>query len=122
MLLIIVGYGEDLSAIALKLAAEPKASGTQARMVVFTQGSKETVVAYQGAIQKFPVDPLPRELLVDTNGAGDAFVGGFLSQYINKKSLAECVHAGNYAARIIIQHSGCTFPKECDFVEKKPKV
>ena len=48
-------------------------------------------------------------------GAGDAFVGGFLSQLIQGKPLADCVRAGHYASRVIIQRSGCTFPKECDF-------
>jgi adenosine kinase len=57
-----------------------------------------------------------RELLVDTNGAGDAFVGGFLSQLVLEKSIAECVRAGHFAARTIIQRSGCTFPKECNYV------
>jgi adenosine kinase len=110
------GYGTDLNEIALKLAAEPKASGTRPRVVVFTQGSQHTIVAADGKVQTFPVDALPRELLVDTNGAGDAFVGGFLSQLALGKSLSECVRGGNYAARIIIQHSGCTFPKECGFI------
>ena len=57
-----------------------------------------------------------RELLVDTNGAGDAFVGGFLAQLVLEKPIAECVRAGHYAARTIIQRSGCTFPKECNYV------
>lgn len=37
------GYGSDLSVIALKLAAQPKASGTRPRVVVFTQGSEKTI-------------------------------------------------------------------------------
>lgn len=110
------GYGTDLNEVALKLAAEPKASGTRPRIVVFTQGAQHTIVACQGKVEIFPVDALPRELLVDTNGAGDAFVGGFLSQLALGKNISECVRAGNYAARIIIQHSGCTFPKECGFI------
>jgi adenosine kinase len=110
------GYGTDLSEIALKLAAEPKASGTRPRIVIFTQGASETIVACEGKVTSFPVDALPRELLVDTNGAGDAFVGGFLSQLALGKPISECVRAGNYAARVIIQHSGCTFPKECGFI------
>lgn len=113
------GYGTDVATIAMKLAAEPKADGSKPRMVVFTQGSNPTVVAYHfadgSAVTTFPVEPLARELLVDTNGAGDAFVGGFLSQYVQKKPVAECVAAGNYAARVIIQHSGCAFPKECGY-------
>jgi adenosine kinase len=109
-------YGTDLSVIALKLASEPKASGSRPRIVVFTQGSEATIVACQGVVSVFPVDALPRELLVDTNGAGDAFVGGFLSQLVQDRPLSECVRAGNFAARVIIQRSGCTFPRECGFI------
>ncbi len=109
------GYGSDLSTIALKLAAQPKASGTRPRVVVFTQGSESTIVASEGVVTVYPVDALPKALLVDTNGAGDAFVGGFLSQLILAKPLAECVRAGHFAARTIIQRSGCTFPKECSY-------
>ena len=109
------GYGSDLATIALKLAAQPKACGTRPRIVVFTQGSQATLVASAGKVTTFPVDPLPLELLVDTNGAGDAFVGGFLSQLVQEKPIAECVRAGHFAARTIIQRSGCTFPKTCDF-------
>jgi adenosine kinase len=93
--------------------------GTRSRIVVFTQGSKETIVASEGTVHRFPVEPLPRELLVDTNGAGDAFVGGFLSQLLHHRPLHDCVHAGNYAARIVIQHSGCSFPKICEYNTKK---
>lgn len=110
------GYGEDLSEIALKLAAEPKASGTRPRIVVFTQGSEQTIVACQGVVTAFKVEALPKEQLVDTNGAGDAFVGGFLAQLALGKPIETCVRAGHYAARTIIQRSGCTFPKECNFV------
>lgn len=109
-------YGTDLATIALRLAAEPKASGTRPRIVVFTQGASATIIASQGVVTEYPVDALPRELLVDTNGAGDAFVGGFLSQLAKGKSHSECVRAANFAARTIIQRSGCTFPQECSFI------
>ncbi|KAI8560285.1 hypothetical protein RHMOL_Rhmol04G0243200 [Rhododendron molle] len=58
----------------------PKASGTHRRITVITQGADPVVVADDGKIKLFPVILLPKEKLVDTNGAGDAFVGGFLSQ------------------------------------------
>ena len=70
----------------------------------------------QGVVTTYPVEALPKELLVDTNGAGDAFVGGFLSQLAQGKEMADCVRAGHYAARVIIQRSGCTFPKDCEFI------
>jgi adenosine kinase len=100
----------------LKLSAESKASGTRGRIVVFTQGSTSTIVAVNGVVTEYPVEALSRELLVDTNGAGDAFVGGFLSQLVLEKPMTECVRAGHFAARTIIQRSGCTFPKECTYI------
>jgi sugar/nucleoside kinase (ribokinase family) len=41
---------------------------------------------------------------VDTNGAGDAFVGGFLSQLVAGKDVAECCRAGKSARR----RAGCS--------------
>ncbi len=110
------GLGSDLATIALKIAAQPKASGTRPRVVVFTQGASATLVAVEGKVTTYPVEALPVNQLVDTNGAGDAFVGGFLSQLVQGKDLSECVRAGHFASRVIIQRSGCTFPKECTFV------
>jgi fructose-1-phosphate kinase PfkB-like protein len=46
---------------------------------------------------------------------GDAFVGGFLSQLVQEKSIDECVRAACYAANVIIQRSGCTYPEKPDF-------
>ncbi len=65
-------------------------------------------------VLQFPVIALPKEKLVDTNGAGDAFVGGFLSQLVAGKDLAECCRAGNIAAHLVIQRSGVTLPDKPD--------
>ena len=52
--------------------------------------------------------------IIDLNGAGDAFLGGFLAMYlkgnINNK-LFSCCKAGNEAAAVILRNVGCTFPK-----------
>lgn len=95
----------------------PKENQQKPRVVIITQGSSP-VLLFKGDedIQEFPVELLPREEIVDTNGAGDAFVGGFLSQYIQKKALETCVKAGIFAARNIIKRSGCTFEGKSDFV------
>ena len=55
------------------------------------------------------------EKLVDTNGAGDAFVGGFLAQLVQGESIAKAVDAGHYAARHIIQVSGTTLEAACEY-------
>jgi adenosine kinase len=100
---------------ARRAARSPKANGSRPRVVVFTQGSDSTCVACCENVSIYPVDALPREKLVDTNGAGDAFVGGFLSQLVQAKDLATCVRAGHYSARVIIQRSGCTMPAKHEF-------
>lgn len=46
----------------------PKASGTRARVVVFTQGADSTIVASDGMTTEYKVDVLPKDQLVDTNG------------------------------------------------------
>ena len=112
----VMGWGEDVSVVALKLSALPKASGTRSRVVCFTQGSNPTIVAKDGKITEYPVEYLAKELIVDTNGAGDAFVGGFIARLVEDKPVSECVRSGTFAARTIIQFSGCTFPKQCNFI------
>ena len=106
---------EDVEEIALKISQLPKASDARPRITVITQGADPVVVASNGKVDLFPVILLPKEKLVDTNGAGDAFVGGFLSQLVQEKPIADCVKAGSYAANVIIQRSGCTYPEKPDF-------
>jgi len=49
--------------------------------------------------------------IVDTNGAGDAFAGGFLSKYVNGNSLEECMAAGHWASNVIIKQRGFQIPE-----------
>ncbi|XWS55839.1 hypothetical protein CRYUN_Cryun09bG0034500 [Craigia yunnanensis] len=106
---------DDVAEIALKISQWPKASGTFKRITVITQGADPVVVAEDGKVKQFPVILLPKEKLVDTNGAGDAFVGGFLSQLVQGKPIDACVKAGCYASNVIIQRSGCTYPEKPEF-------
>ena len=107
--------GDDLKEVALKVAAMKKVNTQRPRTVIFTQGSKSTLVARDGVVTEYAVEELDPSKLVDTNGAGDAFVGGFLSQLVQGKNMRECVLAGHWAARYIIQQSGTTLAGPCDF-------
>ncbi|XP_001986726.2 adenosine kinase [Drosophila grimshawi] len=50
------------------------------------------------------------DYLVDATGAGDAFVAGFLHDWLKKRSLSECVRNGcNVAAKVVTQ-VGCNLP------------
>lgn len=104
----------DIGETALRLSSFNKASGARPRTVVFTQGSEATIVAREGSVTSYPVPKLDRSLLVDTNGAGDAFVGGFLAGLAMEYPVEECVRAGHYGARVVIQQSGCEFPLQPD--------
>lgn len=106
--------GASIPEIALKLSALPKENGSRPRVVVFSQGSDPTVVACNGEVTLYPVPALKGDLLVDTNGAGDAFVGGFLARLAAGFPVEESVRAGHYAARVVIQRSGCTTPEQPD--------
>lgn len=105
----------DLKEIAQKLANFEKISEKRKRTVVITQGKDPVVVAVGDNVSTFDVPLVDSESLVDTNGAGDAFVGGYMSQLYQDKPLETCVKAGNYAASVIIQRSGCTFPENPEF-------
>jgi len=106
----------DVGEIAKSIAMLPKENGSKGRLVVITQGSDPVVVVQQGKVLKFPVEKLAASKIVDTNGAGDAFVGGFLAQYVQNKPLEVAVRCGIWAATHIIQRSGCTFG-DLDFSE-----
>jgi len=103
---------EDVKEIAKKIAEMPKINQNRKRMVVFTQGDLPIVVCQEGEISEFPVASLSASEMVDTNGAGDAFVGGFLAHLVKGKSVVECVELGQRAAKMIIGRSGCTFPSD----------
>lgn len=107
--------GDDLKEVALKVAASPKKNESRPRVVVFTQGSSSTIVACNGVVHEYAVEPVAKELLVDTNGAGDAFVGGFLSELVQGKDIEACVKAGHFAAKFIIQQPGTTIDAPCTY-------
>lgn len=104
----------DIKFIATRLSLIPSAKGAK-RTVVITQGSDPAIVCVNGQCTEHPILALPKEKLVDTNGAGDSYVGGFLAGLVKGLSAAECCKAGSYAASVIVQHSGCTFPAKPDY-------
>ncbi|KAG8322053.1 hypothetical protein J6590_031317 [Homalodisca vitripennis] len=65
---------KDLHEIALELSHMPKLRPQQ-RIVVLTQGCDPVIVAKDGVTKEYPVIQLSPEKVIDTTGAGDAFVG-----------------------------------------------
>ena len=55
---------------------------------------------------------VPHSDIVDTNGCGDAFVGGFLSRLVacggGHDVVEECVVEGHRCAQLILRQRGCS--------------
>jgi adenosine kinase len=83
------------------------------RIVIITQGTNPTLVAHSdGTVNEYPVVVIDEKDIADTNGAGDAFVGGFLSQYVQGKTIDEAVAAGHWLASKSVQLVGPAYPEE----------
>lgn len=105
----------DVKKIALAISMLPKENGSKGRLVIITQGSDPVICVENGQVLEFAADKLSADKIVDTNGAGDAFVGGFLAQYVQGRALPVAVRCGIWAATHNIQRSGCTLPEIMDF-------
>lgn len=97
---------EDTSprAVCIALAALPKENPKRSRIAIVTQGAGDTLVCQDGEVTSYPVPPV--EDIVDVNGAGDAFVGGFIASWVQGKDIATCIKVGHYAAGTILKVSG----------------
>jgi len=104
----------DLAEIATKLAASKKLA-SRPRLVVITQGSESTIVASSTSssaspsTKVYPVSAMKDDEIVDTNGAGDAFAGGFLGAYILGKSVEQSVEVGHKLGQICVGQVGPQF-------------
>lgn len=93
---------------------------------ILTQGCAKAVIAMSGGkgsylltrghrhAQHFPCAPLSRPV-VDTNGAGDSFVAGFLAAYFDGKAIEHCMQAGAVAGAFAC---GCAGTHE-EFIERE---
>jgi len=97
----------DLKTIAKALALEPKSNASRPRYVIFTQGSQETILVSSEEPDNAKVYPVNKvDKIVDTNGAGDAFAGGFLGAFVAGKSIDKCIDAGHKLGAMCVQQIG----------------
>jgi sugar/nucleoside kinase (ribokinase family) len=84
---------------------------------VITHGAESTVVASSSSSttslspnpKTFPVTKLADSAIVDTNGAGDAFAGGFVGALVLGKSVDEAVEVGHRMGAICVGQVGPAF-------------
>ena len=67
-------------------------------------------------IGEMAVPKVEPEKIVDTSSAGDAFVGGFLAQFVKSEPIEKCLDCGIWASGLIIQRHGCTFPNTMEYM------
>ncbi|WWD21917.1 hypothetical protein CI109_106405 [Kwoniella shandongensis] len=112
-----------LAQVATTLAASSKSNASRPRLVIITQGADSTLVASSSASaspgnlkptdenpKTFPVSKLSDDQIVDTNGAGDMFAGGFLGALAQGKSLDECIEVGHKLGQLCVGQIGPKLP------------
>jgi sugar/nucleoside kinase (ribokinase family) len=97
--------GDDYPALARRLAAE-----SRGLVAIVKVGKDGAWIARDGELHR--VAPATVDRVVDTNGAGDSFAGGFLRGYLAGWPLPAC---GELAAAVggeCVRHSGPAIPAE----------
>ena len=88
------------------------------RLIITTCGENPVIISkynYRKNKMEFILYSYPNQIktenIVDTNGAGDAFLAGFLSDYMKGENIEKCCDIGNLISEIILKNIGCTFDK-----------
>lgn len=111
------GHGSDktMQEYSKLMASGPeKVNKKRARVVICTQGTDDTIVAIaepgkEVQVKEYSVPVIEKEKINDTNGAGDAFAGGFCAGVVQGKTLEECIAMGHWLARLSLQELGPSY-------------
>ncbi|CCD24346.1 adenosine kinase NDAI_0D00320 [Naumovozyma dairenensis CBS 421] len=105
-------FGLDCDKKDLVAIAKSIVGNDDKKTVIFTHGLEPTVVVSTKGVSTFAVKPLESSSIVDTNGAGDAFAGGFMAGLTQGKDLETCIDMGQWLAALSIQEIGPSYPTE----------
>jgi sugar/nucleoside kinase (ribokinase family) len=75
--------------------------------VIVTNGTKGSVLSVEGA--QYNIAACPSQVVVDPTGAGDVFMGGFLTEYLRQKESVWCACVGSAAASLVVEGIGPTY-------------
>jgi sugar/nucleoside kinase (ribokinase family) len=87
--------------------------------VLVTMGAKGSLLSVEGA--HYIVPACKSAVLVDPTGAGDVFIGAFLTQYLLQKELLWCAAVGSAAASMVVEGIGSTYFGEKQEILKRAK-
>jgi len=88
--------------------------------VIVTMGAKGSVLSVEGA--QYAIAASPSQVLVDPTGAGDVFIGGFLTEYLHQKEPTWCACVGSAAASLVIEGIGPTCFGKKEEIYRRAKV
>jgi sugar/nucleoside kinase (ribokinase family) len=89
-------------------------------IVIVTLGMKGAVLSIGGAMYEIPA--YTPNKLVDPTGAGDAFIGGFLAEYVRGKEALWCACVGSALASTVVEGVGPTFLGDKDEIYRRAGV
>jgi sugar/nucleoside kinase (ribokinase family) len=81
--------------------------GHGAKIVIVTLGTNGAMVSVEDTIHKVPA--YKPEKIIDPTGAGDAFIGSFLAEYVNGEDCSWCSYVGSATASLVVEGIGPTF-------------
>jgi len=88
--------------------------------VIVTTGAKGSVLSVEGA--QYKIAACPSTVLVDPTGAGDVFIGGFLTEYLRQKESIWCACVGSAAASMVVEGLGPTYFGKKEEIYQRAKV
>ncbi len=88
--------------------------------VIVTLGGKGAVLSIEGTIYEIPAYTPTK--IVDPTGAGDAFIGGFIAEYIRGKEVLWCACVGSAAASTVVEGIGPTLVGDGDEIRRRAEL
>jgi len=77
------------------------------KIVIVTLKANGAAVSVEDTIHSVPA--YKPEKIIDPTGAGDAFIGSFLAEYVSGEDCSWCSYVGSAAASLVVEGIGPTF-------------
>lgn len=91
-----------------------------AETVLVTLGAKGSVLSVGGA--QYNIAACPSQAVVDPTGAGDVFIGAFLTEYLRQKESLWCAAVGSAAASCVVESIGPTYMGKKEEIYRRANV
>ncbi len=88
--------------------------------VIVTLGVKGAVLSVCGT--RYNIPACKSSTVVDPTGAGDVFMGGFLTEYVRQKDSLWCACVGSAAASLVVEGIGPTFFGEKEEIYRRAQA